>query len=203
MASMQFDKETVFKMQCLIDEKKTELTEGDYIRMCNATKVVHGLAQTKESRKPIQIRMVINAFWRNGPEVPAYNNLNFTPSPDNIEIMELEAHKDRLIKELEELKKSKKYRIINDDKYTALIDYCSKHNVNYQIHPKFDTMSKKIAVLQDRVQNTVTVNLNKIYRAQMLARVAYIKTKNIELIEDCKTDIDKITRRLIQIRSDS
>lgn len=199
MTSMKFDKVTVSKIQSLIDEKKTELSEGDYIRMCNATKVVHDLAPTQET---IPIRMVRNVFLRNGPEVPAYKNLQFTPSPDNIEIIKLEERKDKLIKEIKELKRSKRNRIINDDKYIALIDFCSKNNVNYQFHSKCNTMTKKIVVLEDRIRNTVLLDFNRIYRAQMNARVSYTKMKNIEFIQSCEGEIKQITMKLRELRND-
>ena len=204
MASMRFDNETVFKIQELIEEKKSEINEADYIKMCNVTKCVHNMTK-RSTEQQEAIRMVRNVFG--GPDVPAYNTtLRFPLSCDNIEIRKLEADNERLNKEIKKLENfdSKMHRVTHDDKYTSLLDYCSKHNVTYQIHPKFNTLAKKIKILEDRLLDSCVDPqvLDRIYRAQMSARVAYIKEANIEILQKCKVELEQNKAKLLQLRAE-
>ena len=54
MTSMGFNRETIIKLMAMIDDGKNDVTESDYIRMCNAMKYLHSNTPAIEPTPPEQ-----------------------------------------------------------------------------------------------------------------------------------------------------
>lgn len=234
MATMNFDAETVSQIQSLIDEHKSEISEGVYLKMCNITKHAHNhIKKTNHEVQPEPeyhpygnydsrdgnyynsegIPMITNPFWRNGPDigvsyVPAFNYTRITKSPDNVKVSSLERANRKIEKEIFKLEGiiAKKARILNEDKYNALLKYCIENNINYQVHPKANTMTKKIQELVDRIKDEARISrveshLQKMYKNEMNLRVQCIKKESLDMLTDLNRKKRKNANKLYELRN--
>jgi hypothetical protein len=200
------------------------MPEVDYLKMCNATKYVHD-NMTSSYECPeyydeeyygysyesdyTEVPMVRNPFWRNGPDfgmsyVPSYKDITFTPSRDNIEITNLEWDNKRLTAEIRILTSItlKPKRVLNEDRYNALMSVFSVNHYNYNVDPTMNTMTKKISELKRRltIEYGVDKDLADLYREEMNARVNHNKEYSDKMIEKHIVQIDRNTKRIAELR---
>lgn len=188
---MNFNSNTARILFDFVEANKNNVSENDYIMLCNATKNIHDQCHSDitssdtsvhtspewyyhEStdtyvRASDETRFVRNPFSRTAVPnetswVPAYIPYVFEPSEDNKKIRMLEASNKNLkqcIKTKENILE-KNQRVCVSDKYNVLLRIIIHHNLNHITPYNIKTVTDKISYFEELILKTNSVGISKI-----------------------------------------
>lgn len=211
MTSMAFDENTAQSMLYLIEDNKDKLTEGDYLKLCNASKFIYEQSKLIEYTYEVETEpepgLIRNPFWKTGPDwglkwVPARRNYTFTPTADEIEINKLECEIRRLEFKMRSNKKElkKKHRVRVSDKYNVLLRLLNEHELDHQTPYDVKSMTDKISYHEKQLKMIgVAINKND-YVIELNTRISFNNDYILKENEKHKKEIKDKKRRLIELR---
>ena len=149
MASLRYEKETINKLMTVVDNNQDQLSEGDYIKICNAIKLLHD-----NSCKPFPLHSITEYLNKDAVE-SCKDSIHF--ERNNLKYLEEMVHstKDEIADIEKEIKhvtlhnknpKKNKYKLKSLNSQLFLL----KENITVY-HKKIADCNKKIATISNKM----------------------------------------------------
>ena len=190
MASMNFDSNTVSMLMNMVDDHKENIKEVDYIKICNAMKVLHYTVH-QPTPTPVQHQPTPTPVRRRlFTDDPLYSDLRNLET-DSIRILYLRENLRKI-----DLESRRNLRIINEDKLGALTYLMREHDIEIPIVLRISD-TQKVKIFEEAVSVVVSHTVrNRKYREFKTSRIESTRQHLMEQNDIINTEISILQRNI-------